>query len=66
MTRHIVCRQTDHLYVALLKLWVELGYGTQLGRADGGEVIRVGKEDRPGSALPRVEVNRAAVQSVKV
>lgn len=54
-----VGRQADELDAALGELGLELGEGTQLGGADGGEVLGVGEEDNPVVANELVEVDGA-------
>lgn len=54
-----VGRQADQLDTALGELGLELGEGAELGRADGGEVLRVGEQDDPFVTDELVEVDRA-------
>lgn len=48
---------TNHLDTALLELLRLAGNLTELGGADGGEVIGVGEEDSPRATEPLVEVD---------
>lgn len=54
-----VGRETNQLDTALGELGLKLGKGTELGGADGGEVLGVGEEDDPAVANELVEVNLA-------
>jgi hypothetical protein len=49
--------QTDELNTTLGELGLKLGEGTELGGADGGEVIGVGEEDSPLVTDEVVEVD---------
>lgn len=49
--------QTNELNSTLGELGLKLGEGTELGGANGGEVIGVGEEDGPLVADEVVEVN---------
>lgn len=51
--------EANHFDTSLLEFTLHLGKGTELGRADGGEVGRVGEEDGPGVAEELVEVDLA-------
>lgn len=53
----VVGAQTDELDTASSELGLELGEGTELGGADGGEVIGVGEEDGPLVTDEVVEVD---------
>lgn len=57
--KDIGTHQSNHLDTALLKFTLHLSEGAQLGRANGGEVGRVGEEDGPAVADELVEVNLA-------
>ena len=54
---NVVGTQTDELDATLGELWLKLGESTELGGADGGEVIGVGEEDGPLSTEEGVEVD---------
>jgi hypothetical protein len=51
--------QADELGVALGELGLDLGHVTELGRADRGEVLRMGEQDRPFVADPVVKADLA-------
>ncbi|OIQ77435.1 hypothetical protein GALL_408660 [mine drainage metagenome] len=53
----IVDRYAHHLGVALGELGGELGDGTELGRANRGEVLRVGEQDGIAVADPLVQLD---------
>lgn len=53
----VVGAQTDELDTTSSELGLELGEGTELGGADGGEVIGVGEEDGPLVTDEVVEVD---------
>ena len=50
--------EPDELGVASGELGFDLGHVAELRRADGGEILGVGEEDRPAVADPVVEVDR--------
>jgi hypothetical protein len=52
-------RKTDQLDVAPGELGLVLGQRGQLGGADRGVILRVGKEDHPVVAYPLVKINGA-------
>ena len=51
--------QSDELGVALGELGLDLGHVAKLGGADGREVLRMGKQDRPLVADPFMEIDRS-------
>ena len=51
--------EANQLDVALCELWLELCESTELGGADGGEVVWMGEENDPGVADELVEVDLA-------
>ncbi len=51
--------QADELGVALGELRLDLGHVAEFGRADRGEVLGMGKQDRPLVADPLVKVDLA-------
>jgi hypothetical protein len=51
--------QADDLAVALGELRLQPGHVAELGRAHGGEVLRVREQDGPGVPDPLVEVDPA-------
>ena len=53
----MVGTQTDQLDTAGSELGLQLGEGTELGGADGGEVIGVGEENGPLVSNEVVEVD---------
>jgi hypothetical protein len=55
-----VGRQANQLDTTLGELGLELGEGTELGGANGGEILRVGEEDYPFVANKLVEIDRAS------
>ena len=50
-----VDREADDLHAALLELGLDAGHVAELGRADRGEVFRVGEQDHPRAVDPVVE-----------
>lgn len=54
-----VGRQANQLNATLGELGLELGKGTELGSANGGEILGVGEENDPVVADKLVEVNGA-------
>jgi len=56
---HRIDAQADDLAVALRELRLELGHVAELGRANGGEVLRVREQDGPPVPDPLVEVDLA-------
>ena len=50
-------REPDDLDVSAVELGLDLGHITELGRADRGEVFRVGEQHRPRAVDPVVEVD---------
>lgn len=61
MRGDVVGGEADDFDAALLELGCLAGYFTELGGADGSEVVRVGEEDSPGVAEVLVEVEDTAV-----
>ena len=51
--------QANHLDTTLIKLILQFRKSSQLGRADGGKVGRVGEEDGPAVTDELMEVNLA-------
>ena len=51
--------EADELGVALGELGLDLGHVAELGGADGGEVLGMGKQDRPLVADPLMEIDRS-------
>src|SRR4029077_17679536 len=49
----------DHVDVPAVELRAQRGQGAELGGADRGEVLRVGKQDGPAAGLPGVELDRS-------
>ena len=45
-------RQSDDLHVSAVELWLNPGHIAEFGRADRGEVFRVGEQDDPGVTNP--------------
>src|SRR5207302_5761061 len=52
-------REPDDLDATLVELGLDPGHVAKLGRADRREILRVGKQDRPGIADPVVEPDLA-------
>lgn len=55
----VINAQPNHLGIALVELGFEAGDLPELGRADGREVLGVGKEDRPVSTHPLMKTDLA-------
>ena len=51
--------EADDLAVAFFELRLEAGHVAELGRADRGEVLGMGKQNRPSIADPIVERDSA-------
>src|SRR5438094_3359632 len=49
--------QSDDLHVSAVELWLDPRHIAEFGRADRGEVLRVGEQDGPGVVDPVMEVH---------
>src|SRR6185436_5146461 len=49
--------ETNDLAAPLVELGLQAGHVAELGRADRGEILRMGEEDGPSRADPLVEVD---------